>query len=73
MKDAIQPAATAAIEGRQILSLNQAAELLGCSRRFLELEAARGKLTVLRPSARLIRIRRTDLDRYLDASAITAA
>jgi excisionase family DNA binding protein len=53
------------VHDRQILTLNDAAQLLGCSRRFLELEAARGRLTVIKLSGRLIRIRRSDLDAYL--------
>jgi excisionase family DNA binding protein len=72
MTTAIQPTTAPSIEARSILSISDAAQLLGCSRRFLELEAARGRLTVVRLSGRLIRVRRSDLDLYLSRHAVTA-
>lgn len=61
-----------ALESRAIFSIQQAAEYLGVSRRFVELEASRGHLNVIRLSRRCLRIRRADLEAYL-ATRPTAA
>jgi excisionase family DNA binding protein len=49
------------------LSLNQAATILDCSRRFLELRIEDGELNVFRPSKRLVRIKRSELDRWVES------
>lgn len=49
-----------------VLTLPQVAEFLSCSRRFVEFEIQRGNLPAARLSNRCIRIRRSDLERYLE-------
>lgn len=48
------------------LSLNEAAAMLHCSRRFLEIRIEDGELKVFRPSKRLVRIKRSELDRWVE-------
>lgn len=52
-------------EGSAFLSLNAAAGTLGCTRRFLEKRITEGEIAIFHPSARLIRIRRTELERWI--------
>lgn len=52
-------------EPSAFLTLNQAAGTIGCTRRFIEERIKDGEITIFRPSARLIRIRRTDLERWI--------
>ena len=49
------------------LSLNEAAAILDCSRRFLEMRIEDGELNVFRPSKRLVRIKRSELDRWVES------
>ena len=49
------------------LSLNEAAAMLHCSRRFLEIRIEDGELKVFRPSKRLVRIKRSELDRWVES------
>ena len=49
------------------LSLPEAAEQIGCTRRFLETRIEDGELSVFRPSKRLVRIKRTEFDRWVEA------
>ena len=49
------------------LSLNEAASMLVCSRRFLEMRIEDGELKVFRPSKRLVRIKRSELDRWVES------
>ena len=49
------------------LSLNEAAALIDCSRRFLEIRIEDGELKIFRPSKRLVRIKRSELDRWVDS------
>lgn len=51
---------------REFLSLKAAAEKIGCTRRFLETRIEDGELSVFRPSRRLVRIARAELDRWVD-------
>ena len=53
------------------LSLNQAAAMLHCSRRFLEIRIEDGELKVFRPSKRLVRIKRSELDRWVESYSAT--
>ena len=50
-------------------SIDEVAEFLGCTRRFLASEIAAGRLRARRLSARLIRIMPEDLRHWLDAAA----
>lgn len=47
------------------VTLNEAAGTLGCTRRFLEKRITDGEIAVFRPSTRLIRIRRTEWERWI--------
>ena len=53
--------------GGTFLSLNEAAAMLDCSRRFLEIRIEDGELRVFRPSKRLVRIKRTELERWVES------
>ncbi len=59
--------------GAKLLTLDEVARELKVSRRFLEVQAARGRLRRVRLSARCIRIRRADLNAYIDSSSNPAA
>ena len=48
------------------LSLNQAAELIGCTRRFLEKRAEDGEIKLFRPSRKLVRVSREELNRWIE-------
>jgi excisionase family DNA binding protein len=61
------------VVSQELLDLDQAADFLGSSRRFVELEVARGRLKKIRLSARLIRISRDELGRYAAALTLDAA
>jgi excisionase family DNA binding protein len=52
---------------RAFLTIAEAAAELGCTRRFLEMRIEDGELAVFRPSTRLVRIRRAELDRWVQA------
>ena len=54
------------------LSLNEAAAVLDCSRRFLEIRIEDGELKVFRPSKRLVRIKRSELDRWVESYSAKA-
>lgn len=67
MPTSIHPASQNHIPAeREFLSLNAAAEKIGCTRRFLETRIVDGELSVFRPSRRLVRITRAELDRWVD-------
>ena len=53
--------------GGIFLSLNEAARMLDCSRRFLEIRIEDGELKGFRPSKRLVRIKRSELDRWVES------
>jgi len=50
---------------RAFLSLREAALEIGCTRRFLEKRIEDGEIAVFRPSRRLIRIARGELNRWI--------
>lgn len=54
-----------AVEPPAFLTLNKAASLLGCTRRFLEKRIIDGEIAVCRPSSRLIRIHRAEWERWI--------
>jgi excisionase family DNA binding protein len=47
----------------------QAAQLLGCTTRFLERAVAKGRLKALKPTAKFWRVRQSDLDKFLENGA----
>ena len=51
---------------RVFLTLAEAAAELDCTRRFLETRISAGELRVFKPSRRLVRIRRTDFDSWVE-------
>ena len=51
----------------QFLSLSAAADEIGCTRRFLETRIEDGELKVFRPSARLVRIKRSEFERWVES------
>lgn len=52
---------------RAFLTLDEVASMIGCTRQFLETRIADGEIAVFRPSSRLIRIRRTELERWIES------
>lgn len=48
------------------LTLDEAAEQIGCTRRFLEARASEGEIKLFRPSRRLVRVSRHELDRWIE-------
>jgi excisionase family DNA binding protein len=62
-----QPHAEAA--NSAILTKQQAAEYLQTSPRYIERMVSSGRLNALKPTGRLWRVRRRELDRFLDAAA----
>lgn len=50
---------------RAFLTIAEAAAEIGCTRRFLETRIEDGEIAVFRPSARLVRIRCAELDRWV--------
>lgn len=57
--------------GHSFLSLAEAAEEICCTRRFLEKRIEDGEISVFRPSSRLVRIRRTEFDRWIESYSTT--
>lgn len=49
----------------KFLSLKNAAKELSCTRRFLERRIECGELAVFRPSRKLVRVSREELDRWV--------
>jgi excisionase family DNA binding protein len=56
--------------GQHLFDYDQAANWLGCSRRFVELEIERGKLAKIVLSRRMCRIAKSELERYAEAMTI---
>jgi len=52
---------------RAFISLSEAAQQIGCTRRFLETRIADGEIKVFRPSTRLVRIARPELARGVES------
>ena len=52
---------------RAFLSLKQAASEISCTRRFLEKRIEDGELKVFRPSRRLVRVARGELNRWIES------
>ena len=52
-----------------ILTKREAANYLRCTPRYLERQIRAGRLKALKPTGKLLRIRRTDLDAFLESGA----
>jgi excisionase family DNA binding protein len=70
-KHAKQPQAEAA--NSAILTKQQAAEYLQTTPRYLERMVSNGRLRALKPTGKLWRVRRSDLDAFLESGASIAA
>lgn len=51
---------------RQFLTLAEVAAMIGCTRRFLETRIEDGELKVFKPSTRLVRIRKAELEKWIE-------
>jgi len=56
-----------------LLTKQQAASYVGCSRRSLERAIVAGRLRALKPTGKLLRIRRSDLEAFLESGATMEA
>jgi excisionase family DNA binding protein len=63
------PTAETAHNISDILTKKEAAELLRCTARYLERQIRAGRLKALKPSRKLVRIRRSDLESFLESGA----
>jgi excisionase family DNA binding protein len=63
------PTAGTAHNISDILTKKEAAELLRCTARYLERQIRAGRLKALKPSRKLVRIRRSDLESFLESGA----
>ena len=52
-----------------ILTKRQAAEYVCCTPRYLENQIRAGRLKALKPTGKLLRIRRSDLDAFLESGS----
>jgi excisionase family DNA binding protein len=50
-----------------LLTLDQAASYIQATRRYLERQIRLGRLRALKPSGKLVRIRRADLEKFLES------
>ena len=53
----------------EILTKREAANYVRCTPRYLERQIRAGRLRALKPTSKLVRIRRTDLDVFLESGA----
>lgn len=56
---------------KAFLSIAEAADEIGCTRRFIEKRIEDGEISVFRPSKRLVRIRRVDFERWVSEFSST--
>ena len=52
-----------------LLTLRQAAEYAICTPRYLQNQIRSGRLKALKPTGKLVRIRRADLEKFLESGA----
>jgi len=52
-----------------LLTLKQAAQYAICTPRYLQKQIRAGRLKALKPTGKLLRIRRADLDAFLESGA----
>jgi excisionase family DNA binding protein len=64
-----QSAHVALAWGKQLLTLNDAAQYAICTPRYLQHQIRAGRLKALKPTAKFLRIRRAELDRFLESGA----
>jgi len=62
-----------AVSNSAILTKQEAAELLRCTPRYLERQIRAGRLRACKPTGKLVRIFRHDLDAFLQSGASVAA
>jgi excisionase family DNA binding protein len=55
--------------GPVILTKREAANYVRCTPRYIERQIRAGRLKALKPTGKLVRIRRTDLDAFLESGA----
>ena len=55
-----------------ILTKQQAAELLGCTTRYIERQIRAGRLRACKPSGKFVRIFRKDINAFLESCASIA-
>lgn len=58
---------------KAFVSVAEAATEIGCTRRFLERRISDGEIAVFRPSKRLIRIRRSELEKWVETFTFQSA
>jgi excisionase family DNA binding protein len=59
----------AGTETPAILTKRQAADYVCCTPRYLENQIRAGRLRALKPTSKLVRIRRSDLEKFLESGA----
>lgn len=59
------------VGAKPYLSVDEAAQEIGVTRRFLETRINDHEIAVFKPSARLVRIRRVDLERWVEQFTVT--
>ena len=64
-----QSAHVALAWGKQLLTLNDAAQYAICTPRYLQNQIRAGRIKALKPTGKLLRIRRSDLDAFFEAGA----
>jgi len=62
-----------AVLNSAILTKQQAAELLSCTTRYIERQIRAGRLRACKPTGKLVRILRRDLDAFLQSGASVGA
>jgi len=63
----VQPHVEAVIS--TILTKQEAANYLRCSPRYLERQVRAGRLRALKPTGKFVRIRRSDLEKFLESGS----
>lgn len=57
------------VSNSALLTLAQAAQYTICTPRYLQNQIRAGRLKALKPTSKLLRIRRSDLDAFLESGA----
>ena len=65
--DPCRQSASLSVRARAFLSLVEAAQEISCTRRFIEKRIEDGEISVFRPSRRLVRIKRSEFDRWVES------
>ena len=56
-----------------VLTIAEAAEFLRCTTRYLERQVTQGRLRACKPTGKLWRVRRSDLEAFLESGATIVA